>query len=362
MITASALPRIFQCPASAVLDGVNLPSEHSAAGVEKHAELAAMVERWDFPFLQRAEVAFAYDWVTGAARELRIKDRQYGDMGLHEIPGTADAVGIDGDCAVVIDWKTGFLSREIKACDSEQLRFLALAACRANGITRARVGVAHVRYGTIDFDWHEYGADALGHAAINLANMMRAVDAARSSASPAVYEGSHCRYCPVKNAGNCPAKNAALVSIRDTRLEFSPVTHDNAAEYWRKAKEYRAKLKEIDSLLKPIEQQIEMLAKSEPIELDEQTMLGEIEVEGNEKIDGDAAAKWLADNEPLFDVVAGIEIKVTKESIKKGLKNAGVENVAKALGSVMEELRSSGIAKKEARLVVQEYAARRLGG
>lgn len=345
------------CPASAVLAGVDLPSEHSAAGVAKHAELAAMVERWEFPFLQRAEVAYAYDWMKDSARELPVKNRQYDKLGPTEIPGTADAVGIDGDCVVVVDWKSGFLSREIKVINSEQLRFLALAAARKLGLPRARIGIAHVREWSIEFDWHDLSDSSLDL----IAERIRAIIDMTAQPNPPLMEGDHCRYCPVMNAGACPIKNARLLALRTSVPVFEIVTRDNAPMAWAKLQECRAKIKEVEKLLAPIEQQIEMFAKSEPIALDGQTMLGEIEVEGNEKIDGDAAAKWLADNEPLFDVVAGIEVKVTKESIKRGLKNAGVENVTEALGSVMEELRSAGIAKKETRLVVQEYAARRIG-
>src|SRR5690606_3261920 len=99
----------------------------------------------------RSEVAFAYDYVKGTAREIPVRNRQYVGLAETEIPGTADVVAeIDESTVYVGDYKTGH--RPPKP-DSMQLRAYALMAARTLGATEAVCEIVHVREdGTV---WRE---------------------------------------------------------------------------------------------------------------------------------------------------------------------------------------------------------------
>lgn len=99
----------------------------------------------------RAEVAMAYDPRTGRARVLGVNlGRRYAEAGLldHEIPGTADVAGRDGEVAVITDTKGGpgeqWIQRVEAASANWQLGLLALMWTRVLGVFRARVEIHHV--------------------------------------------------------------------------------------------------------------------------------------------------------------------------------------------------------------------------
>lgn len=107
--------------------------EHAYAWCDRHR-----VPGW------RAEVAYAYDPLTGEGRVLGYDiGREYEKHGKlpNEIAGSADIASFDDTTVTVWDWKTG---RAIPVTVWSQMEWLSLFAARATGATRAIARVLHV--------------------------------------------------------------------------------------------------------------------------------------------------------------------------------------------------------------------------
>ena len=150
--TASALPRLARCPASASLpqhpvpatDATDLgtivhramrtgevPEDDEARAVFEHALEALPAGSW------RWEVALALEPIEETARELGVDlERDYSSANASEMVGTADALDVSGNTVRILEIKTGW--RPVGA-DGWQTRFLALAAARAYGCDSAEV-------------------------------------------------------------------------------------------------------------------------------------------------------------------------------------------------------------------------------
>lgn len=144
----------------------------------------------------RAEVAFAWNWETGKARELGVDlDRGY-LVGDTEIAGTADI--IDGD--TIADWKTG--KEPPKAEDNAQLLFLAMCANKLD-YQISRVQIRHVHPdGEVWHDTAELGPFDLDAFEAELVGEIRSVNLAEPNPE------KHCRYCPM--VAVCPRTVAAI--------------------------------------------------------------------------------------------------------------------------------------------------------
>ena len=235
--SASGLPRAFRCHASLTLPQVRSGGTafaHKGTAVHKFLEdvprlgreaaLAAiedesarlLCEALDVERLPlgdgisyAAEVAYSLDLVMGTATEVgRGIGRAYpDDGGLH---GTADLVALssDGATAIVLDAKTGH-GWMPSAAESEQLKMLALMACRAHGASKARVAHLHLRDdGSVWTDWAELSAEDLARFESEITDLLGVTRVG----APAV-EGGWCRYCPAFSA--CPADR------KSTRLNSS---------------------------------------------------------------------------------------------------------------------------------------------
>lgn len=238
MITGSGFERAEKCPPSTFLPHVKSdPSVHAKAGAAVHRylclvsevgaeaalelvdkEFRHICEAIDLSTLPHAspegwafEVAFAWDPARDTARELYrgSGERDYGDVEEHEVPGTADVIGLsDEDTVVVLDLKNGW--RRLGAPgESLQLGFYAVAAARTTGATRAIVGWVRLSDGTPKYEWAELDAIDLDAMAERLKAVLQfAAEEKADVTKLELHEGDHCTYCPAFL--QCPAKVTLL--------------------------------------------------------------------------------------------------------------------------------------------------------
>lgn len=260
-ITGSRVHRVWKCPASAVLpqlegdDSKFEPARdrgkaiHSflervktigrgAALAEAPKELQPLLEALDLdnlPVGLACEVAFAWNWKLGTARELgRGIERNYDALGVDwscEIPCTLDVVGVadhgipvdarmPGDTArgYVGDYKSGHVKYPAPDMFGQTL-LGALCVRSVWGCDDVVVELIHI---------HDNGGHHTARRTVTdweLDTFERELRAAMERVTtadeegwpnahenePAPVEGSHCDYCPAFKA--CPAKIALVRSI-----------------------------------------------------------------------------------------------------------------------------------------------------
>ncbi len=149
-----------------------------------------------------SEMPFAYSLTTGEGRRLPpMGQRNYSEAKPDEIPGTADAVALEQDRVVVVDYKTGSARYVTPANKSKQLLTLALAATRSYGVDRATVVIVTVSdLAPPNADEHE--VDALDLDMFE--DELRAKVAGIPTSAPVA--GEHCRFC--RHRHECPAAPA----------------------------------------------------------------------------------------------------------------------------------------------------------
>lgn len=336
MITASALPRLLNCPASAVLPRAENANEWADSGNDDHAALAAdtlagtLDERLALhvPPGSRVEVAVAFDVSTGAARIIGENiGRAYGDLAPFEIAGSIDVLGIVGDAVVVLDWKTGFKDVE-PAATNGQLRFYALAACRALGRDRAVLRIVYTQTGRCD----EAEMDALDLAgfAAEVEGLHARVAALKAGGGPYnTREGSWCRHCASKHA--CPSKRALLVQIASGGLASVGAT-EMTSEIARTA---ALNVLAAEQLVADAKKRLDAYVTTNgPIELSPGRFYGRYVRPGNEKVDGAVALRVIREVcgelvEPFAD--EALEVKTSKAAIKRAAKAVGEPQLEKAV-------------------------------
>lgn len=334
LATGSGLERHAICTASAVLPQTHTVSEHADRGTVIHRflevvgkdraaalagvpdDLRPVCEALDVsklptdPSRFAAEVAFAYDTETGAARELgRGIGRRY-DCAPTEVAGTADVVALmDDDAVFVADFKSGW-SRRAGARESLQLRFYALAAARAYGRSRAVVQVIRIfEDGETWTDEASLDAFDLDSFALDLGALASSIEADRKAYAqgiePDTVEGGHCRWCPAFN--RCPAK-VALVQAPPS-VEITP---EGAARAYERLRLYRQALDKAEEILKDY-------ARANPIPLPDGTVYG-VRYDNTRKLDGHVAAPILRE----LGLGAAIKEEVTLSALKEAAKSRGL--------------------------------------
>lgn len=379
--SASGLPRAFRCPGSLTLPKVSRAysaASHKGTQVHRFLEDVPRVGRekaleavtdesarllCEALELERlplgdgvswaAEVAFSMDMETGKAREVgRGIGRVYpDDGGLH---GTADLVALsaDGETAYVLDAKTGH-GWLPPAGESEQLRALALMACRAYGATNARIGHLHLREdGGVWTDWAEVEAFDLALFFSALAALLRGKCAATIS------EGPHCTYCP--SYSHCPAKAKLAVSLgtgvaaADLSVALTP---EVAAKAW-------AKLKAARALLHEVEWRLEEYARTNPVALGDGVVLGPVETKRYE-LDGAGVFRALSKLYGPDVAHEACELEATKKSIDRAMRMVReakhVEGEKPSLKSLneaaLEAIRKAGALTTKTKVTVKEHRA-----
>lgn len=286
--TASGLDRAAACPASCVLpQAKEPPTDASDFGVKVHAFLALARESsfdaalamqaieephynfcsqipWDqLPQGGRAEVAFAFNFVTGEGRELGVlkSARDYKIDQTCEIAGTADLVGLVGDSVHIYDWKTGYRALT-PAKQAWQLKLLALAASRAYNVSSADVAFLRLGdEGKLFPDRASFDAFDLMRIEQDLVELMARLEetAARADAGEQldVAMGDHCHYCSAKP--HCPGQTSAALAIAGFK-QPAELTPEIAGQAYILIKQYT-------DILERAERQIREFAKAHPVPL-----------------------------------------------------------------------------------------------
>ncbi len=169
-------------------------------------QVAAEIDVDALPTKLTAEVAFAYSTITGTARVLGVNlERQY-DITEHEIPGTADVIGLIGENTVYVgDWKFG-ASWQPPPRDNTAVMFYALCACLAYNRTKAIVEVVKIR-DTVYRQRDEFTYEQLGWLVKSRIDAMaKRVDSGERPLD--VVEGDHCHFC--ESWVHCPAKTSLM--------------------------------------------------------------------------------------------------------------------------------------------------------
>lgn len=370
--TASSLGRVIACPGSEALPHLHRTTEDAEAGTWRHwylehigkigAVLAlegvpkkyqAMCEAIDLeglPLKLASEVAFAYNWKTGEARELgRGLHRNYSMCTPDEIPGTIDAVGLSPASIYLGDYKGWAL---VKARDNAQLLFAALCGTKVFDRDTAEMEIINVRGSD---NWRSKATVDVFDLAVfadKLRDTMTIVEAVKGGAvlNPSVVEGDHCRYCPAYDS--CPAKTKMLLVMAGG--ESLPTLNKDSA---KKAYETWQAMK---SLTQIAGARIYAYAENNPIELDDGIVFGPHETLGKESIEGDAAYELLRKRlgQPYAD--EAVSRKATKTGITSAVRMAKKDDVISGtqkaeIESLLTELRASGAAIRKPSTVVEEH-------
>ena len=310
-----------------------------------------------------AEVAFAYNWRKGTARELgRGTHRDYSDVGPDEIPGTADVVGLTPDAVVVLDYKAGpYATRRGAVGESMQLRGYALAAARAYGKDRAIIGEIRIGAdGAPVFETAELDAVALEAVEVELREIIFKSSLGAGQTQMATVEGPHCAYCPA--FASCPSKSALARALGSdgTSLALGELTPETALKARERSKAAKQVLKQVDEAL-------DLYFRANPVTLPSGKVIGEkAERTPNMKL----ALPILRDLHGAEVAKAAIkaEPKMTWSSIKDALHALWESRKAKGEKVTFAEIERETRRQLEDRgacdvkMVVDEYDPKRLGG
>lgn len=359
--TASQLHRVLECVGSAVLPQVDTESTPwQSLGVETHRYLervnqvgreAALAEVKDEqlregmalievarlpldPASFAVEVTFAYNVVTGTARELgRSLQRDYSEATPEEEVGTADVVGVTATKVVVVDWKRGHGHLPPPA-DHVQLRFLALAAARAYRKTGAIVELIRIRDdGTA---WRERAELDMFDLA-EIAEQVRglAADVTRWQAAdtaPPVRVGSWCVGCPAFR--RCRAQVELAIEVAAAPLATTADDREAIVQRFEglltleRAPELYGKLKSLDALIELLWTVMKGFAARNPFSVGGNKVYGPKETK-HESLDGKTV--WHVIKDLYGEDVAWkvVQMTATKSKIEGHAREVAAKTGAK---------------------------------
>jgi hypothetical protein len=272
-LTASSLPRVARCPASAVLrPRADRDSEWATAGTDAHSALREVITDGEVvtdvpeeladalgdPTIRdapwRSEVA-AWWHPDGRAGVLgEDLGRDYGGAPAGAICGTIDLLAVTADAVSVADLKSGHRWQP-RPEDHWQLRFHGLAFAAAMGRRRATLRILLTASGEPVWLRYDAGPADLRRWRAGLRQILADVAAAQERVSagetPDVRAGEHCRYCPARDA--CPAHRSALVAVASATpskdLSRQIRTHEDAAVVLDAVRQYELAAAEVARVL-----------------------------------------------------------------------------------------------------------------
>lgn len=363
-LSASGVPRALACPASVVLPQHRYDTAEAVAGTARHAEMEAAIDVGDTADVlpdavlalihdgdeQFTELAMAYDCATNTARVLGHGRQAYRNLAPFEIPGTLDLLIVGRGRAVVVD-KKGFL-KVGPAADNAQTMTYAIMVARHYGLDEITVAIFYEIGGTdiatvsaLDLDAH---AERLRGLLVNIA---------RAQQEPTRYlaTGQHCRYCPAFLS--CPKQHALTLEVSsgdgvmaiEKRIPFDD--DEEAARGFDL-------MNRIGMLHARVKAAIYARAAERPIFLPDGRVLGPVEKQGNERLDGDITYAVIRDQHGHGIADAAVERKASKTRIKEALRFAGSKGeIAKLERAVLDEVRKRGGAKRETKTVIEVHEA-----
>lgn len=367
--TASGLPRADLCPTSCALpQSKTVGDQWSNAGqvvhrfleivptlgrdealLQVHSDLRPVCELLELdklptdPKAFAAEVAFAWDFRTGAAHELgRGLERNYAGVSPTEIAGTADVVALTADGGVYVgDYKYGF-SHTLHTPHPKrnlQLRFLALAAARAYHRDHAIVEIIRLQADGVSWkERAELDAFDLADTAERVRELVVRIDRAAATmaagAWPEVVAGPHCRYCPAYTW--CPEQTRLLQQLAQAPgVAMTEVSAQLTAE--GAARAYRA-YRTIKALIDHVGEQLHSYSTVHPIDLGDGLVYGPLETR-REQVDGAVARTVLAEIHGQVVADAACEWNSSKRAIEDALRP-----VAQKTGEKITRLKKAALA------------------
>lgn len=368
-VTASGLERAMRCGASLHLPRAASTSPAADRGTWRHAFLARIGEVGadaalaevpeehrdacaalpldELPTNLTAELAVAYDVVSGKARILGTNlGRAYGQLGPAEIAGAADVVGLGEGQALVLDWKSaGYRGR---ARESLQLRFLALAVSRVYGVERVRVEIVRLGDGgEIWRSWHVYEGLDLDLFAAEL----REWGTADASHEP--HEGPWCDRCP--SFAVCPAKARLAVHVAEGRLLEGaeanlPLSAERAGLAWSKIKLARKLLDHVERAC------FASLDEHGSLPLPDGKHLVRRKQPGSERLAGEVVYQVVAEKHGVDVAARAVEMAATKKALKDALRPLGTKRgmLTRLESDVLDEVRKRGGASRPERVTLDE--------
>lgn len=358
VLSASAIPRLLACPASAVLPHRPYDTKHAAAGTVRHTAREVAADMRDMSKLPPqvagmirpsdrllAEHVFSYDTATGAARHHGPVPRElYHTLGLgpFERPGKPDLVIVGHRQAIVVDYK-GF--EEVESAETNaQTATYALMVARAFDLDEVTVAIVYeirrpsiADLGPLDLDAH----------AARLRQLEVDVAAARREPWRYLRTGPHCKYCEAFHA--CPKQKAlqldvetGLISVRVD--DVIPFADDEEAQW---ALDLLGELKTLQTRIRAA---LEVRASARPVPLRNGNAWGPREKLGKSKLDAGVA----------FDVVKEkhgpqiAELAAPRVATQKAIKDA-LEFVDGDPNEVFNEIRARDGWKRDKRTEIEEY-------
>lgn len=354
-LSASKLELAQRCEGHLTLHQIDEPNEYSDAGNKAHeadeaaintgAVPSAYLERW--PGLTwRAEVSYAHDSASDTGRFLGVGiKRAYGAMGPFEIPGTIDAEGRGPGVLVVVDKKS--FEAVTPPASNPQVRFLALAAARAEPATKIYSAINHeltgIEVAEIDPD---LGLDEIAHEVRQtFVNAATVRDRARRGLPVVFNVGRWCRWCHAFNSG-CPEqeKLKALMRQDHETPEFALKTYIDEES----APEVYDLYRRVGILYKRLGQQLKNYSMTRPIPIAPGRAYGPRNKLGNTKLDGDKVWQVALSmhGEEIADKI------VTRSATQKRINEVLSKIDAKALLAVVKSI---GGAERKPIVEFEEY-------
>ncbi len=373
-LTASALPRVSACPASAVLAQHDYRTEFAEDGQERHSEMEAAVINREYDKLPSKvaallaeyepediypELILVYDYVLDVARTLdKRAARDYSGSAGFEIPGTTDIAAVDRarKRGLIVDWK-GWEEVGVPETNTQTLLY-AIALARVFDLDEVTVAISYLGAGKQHTEIATL--DELDFGAYQLRLKRLSVTVAKASIDPASYTsiGRQCRWCPafVGPAGiTCPAQQALALELQtdDTTLAVEGtmpfVDDDDAAN----AYEFLARL---GVLSKRLRDGLYARAAQRPFALRGGTkMLGKVSKLGNEKLDGDTVYRVVLAKHGQEVADLAVERSATKTKLQAAMVTLGSKSATALKEEVLKEVRALGGARKDMKTSIEEY-------
>lgn len=296
LFSGSRAQRAFSCLASTVLPLIEVSGEEAQAGTWKHVffsnlrkglpvalesvpeeyrEACEAIDVSSFAALDafESEVPLVYDVQRHSTRRLPpgMAHRDYGELGLFEVPMTLDVSGVGNAEVMIADLKTGH-GYVPPAHRNWQLAIGALALSALHGIEHARVAIIKAPEG-LRPSWDVAVIDGMGllDARAELLRLAGRVVEARTkpAESAPMVIGEHCRHCPSKLY--CPAHVALVHQAAAAPGEMVPLV---AKLEQPQARTAYARLKVLRGVVKDLEEALSGYAEEHPIALGDGRVYG----------------------------------------------------------------------------------------
>lgn len=266
----SSLVRAVMCPASthetlaASLHGPPPESEDAQAGTSAHAEIAGAIASWitdgDKPD-EGTDAHAAIVWLQNfdvSSCEVLIEqtidvDRRY---------GTPDVVLIEGDTAIVVDWKTGFQGPTDEEITYQLSAYCSLVRESHRDVARVEGWMVHIRDGEVRGEKHlaEHNHELTMSAWIKVVERNGAIVASGEPDESDYHIGDHCRYCP--GAASCPAVlRTALRHTSESGGDVAEAVRSMPADRFSEVLEH---LPAIETLAKAAKARARQMERDEP--------------------------------------------------------------------------------------------------